>query len=321
MGTSFVFPAVRPPVAPLSAAGVRTLLFELHSAVMLLGHFAFALGFIVLAFFPFSLSLSLCHGLHVHGEIFEWASTYLGFQETDDLAAHRCIARAFLRVEPQPSLAECPCGCRQRALSSCHLDLCDQCIFGRAVPGVPYQTACPTLCTVEGSARSLACSWFCLRLGDHILVVSILQASQPQHPSTSVTRAKPSPSTSPYVGCMQLCTELSHVPKQLCAICACPSLFPFVVVESFQLVSCPSQQNSCLRPNCTHEPCQFVREHTENHFISFERCWFCRCLSCPRRCEAVTGISSLVQSHQRWLCRAPSCPPEDVVASLPAADC
>ena len=48
VGASSFFPVVRPPMAPLSAVGVRTVPFELHCDVMLLGRFAFALGFAVL---------------------------------------------------------------------------------------------------------------------------------------------------------------------------------------------------------------------------------------------------------------------------------
>ena len=51
--------------------------------------------------------------------------------------------------------------------------------------------------------------------------------------------------------------------------------------------------------------------------ISLHLLWtvpVCRCLWCPRQWDAVTGISSLVQSHQRWSCRTLSCPPGVVVA-------
>ena len=88
--------------------------------------------------FPFPLSCPLAKLSMSMGSIFEWASAHLGFHETHGLAAHHCVARAFLRVEKQlcakfqwthlVQTAHEVVVRKLLSILSCHLDLGDRCI-------------------------------------------------------------------------------------------------------------------------------------------------------------------------------------------------
>ena len=207
-----------------------------------------------------SLSSPLAKLSKSMGSIFVWASAHLGFHETHGLAAHHCVARAFLRVEKQlcakfqwTHLLQTAHEVVVRKLSSiisCHLDLGDRCIN-----------------TVHWSEIS---TFFSMFLGS----TCDLEIVPPRALSHSFSTTTP---TTPfieaftvkqlYVDCTQLCAELSHALKRHCAICACPFLLNFVVVESFQLVSCPCQTAFMIPANV----CARVRNFL---FISLRRYWF-----------------------------------------------
>ena len=139
--------------------------------------------------FPFPLSYPFGHALQVHGLIFVWTSAHLGSHETHGVAAHHCVARAFLRVEKQVCAKFWNTHLLQKAhegvvrklfsLLSCHLDLCDRCI---------YTVHWREVSTFFSMFLDLLATW------RSYLLVRFLQGSKAQH--QRLLLSKPSPSTS-----------------------------------------------------------------------------------------------------------------------------